>query len=190
MRIAVFGGSFDPPHVAHVLAVRYVLSVGLVERVVVVPVFHHALDKKLSPFPLRVEMCKAAFLGDERVSVSELEATLPAPSYTLHTLEALRKMHPEDELRLVVGADVLGETRKWHEFERVERLAPLIVLGRAGIDTPDAPPAVLPDVSSTEARKWWHAGVTEVERAKRERLIPVGVREVIERTGLYRNLSS
>ena len=61
LRVALFGGSFNPPHVGHVLAVTYALSVGLVERVLVVPVFEHALGKRLAPFEHRVEMSRRAF---------------------------------------------------------------------------------------------------------------------------------
>jgi nicotinate-nucleotide adenylyltransferase len=190
MKIAVFGGSFDPPHVGHVLAAHYLLCVGQADRVVVVPVFQHALEKNLAPYELRVEMCRESFSGDERITVSEVEAGLPSPSYTLRTLVALREVWGEHEYRLVVGADVLSETEKWHEFAEDQRLAPLLVLGRAGVDASEAPRAILPEVSSTEARKWWHAEASERDRALREQLIPFGARRIIERAGLYRNPSS
>jgi len=132
-----------------------------------------------------MDMCSAAFSGDERILVSDVESTLSAPSYTLHTLVALRQSWPNEQFRLVVGADVVSETEKWHEFAEVQRLAPLLVLGRAGVTAEGAPPAILPEVSSTEARKWWHAGATERERASRAQLIPAKVREIIERVGLY-----
>lgn len=185
MSIAVYGGSFDPPHVAHVLGAHYVLSVGLVERVIVVPVFHHALEKRLSPFPLRLQMCRSAFSGDPRITVSDIESTLPEPSYTLHTLVALNKMHPGEDLRLLIGADVLSEVEKWHAFDEVCRLAPPLVLGRVGVSQPGAPPPVLPQVSSTEARAWFSRDATERDRELRLQFIPPGVRRVIESAGLY-----
>lgn len=187
MVIAVYGGSFDPPHVGHVLAAHYVLSVGLAHRVLVVPVFQHALEKPLTPFELRMEMCRRAFGSDERITVSDIEQTLPRPSYTLATLQRLHQLFPDEELRLLVGADVLPEAPRWYRFDEVQRLAPLIVLGRAGVENGEAPPAVLPDVSSTEARTWWQKETSVESRRKRERLIPSRVRELIEAQGLYQS---
>lgn len=185
MTLAVYGGSFDPPHVGHVLAVHYVLSVGLADRVLVVPVYQHALNKILSPFEARLEMCRRAFSTDPRVEVNDIERSLPRPNYTLVTLEKLQERHPGEAFRLIVGADVLSEAPNWHRFDEVRRLAPLIVLGRAGVKSEDAPDALLPEVSSSEARTWWHADATEESKAKRERLIPRAVREVIQQRGLY-----
>lgn len=185
MTLAVYGGSFDPPHVGHVLAVQYVLSVGLADRVLVVPVFQHALQKELSPFDVRLEMCQRAFSTDERVEVTDIEESLPRPSYTLLTLEKLKELYPGESLRLIVGADVLPDAPHWHRFEEVRRIAPLIVLGRAGVKSEQAPEALLPEVSSSEARAWWRSEASQEARAKRERLIPRAVREVIERRALY-----
>lgn len=185
MTLAVYGGSFDPPHVGHVLAVHYVLSVGLADRVLVVPVFQHALDKKLSPFDVRLEMCRKAFCTDDRVEVTDIERSLPRPSYTLATLQRLQGLYPGESFRLIVGADVLPETPHWHRFDEVRRLAPLIVLGRAGVTSAEAPEALLPSVSSSEARTWWGRDASEDARRKREQLIPRAVRKLIEEQGLY-----
>lgn len=187
MTLAVYGGSFDPPHVGHVLAVQYLLSVGLAERVLVVPVYQHALEKKLTPFEDRFEMCRRAFSSDSRVEVTDIERGLPRPNYTLFTLEKLRESFPGESLRLVVGADVLAEASHWHRFDEVRKLAPLLVLGRAGVTCEEAPDAILPDVSSTEARTWWRADAPDDTKSKRERLIPFAVREVIEARGLYQS---
>lgn len=148
--IGVYGGSFDPPHVAHVMASVYALSVGGFDRLLVVPVFQHAFPKELVPFEHRVRMCELAFAGLSRVTVSRKEALLPVPSRTLQTVRALAEEHRGAELRLVVGSDVLSEAHKWHAFEEVQRLAPLFVVGRSGHDRAHA--CVLPAVSSTRVR--------------------------------------
>ncbi|HEX7669846.1 MAG TPA: nicotinate-nicotinamide nucleotide adenylyltransferase, partial [Polyangiaceae bacterium] len=153
MRVAVFGGSFDPPHVAHVKAAKYVLSTGEVDRVLVLPVFEHAFGKPLAPFVHRVAMTRLAMAGESSVQVSALEESLGAPSRTLRTVERLGELHPDWVCRLVVGADVLAETAKWHRFDDVVRLAPLMVLGRVGVAREDAPTPLLPEVSSTEVRQ-------------------------------------
>ena len=153
MRVAVFGGSFDPPHVAHQAAVQMVIARDDIDRVLVVPVYDHAFDKSLAPFEHRVRMCQLCLTGQKDVEVSRLEASLGHPNYTLHTLQALRSRHPDYELRLVVGGDVLLDSEKWHRFEEVRQLAPLLMLGRVGAPCALAPAPVLPQVSSTEIRQ-------------------------------------
>jgi nicotinate-nucleotide adenylyltransferase len=69
MKVACYGGSFDPPHVAHVLLAAYVLTVEAFERVLVMPVFSHAFDKQLAPFEHRLRMCELAMGWLPRVEV-------------------------------------------------------------------------------------------------------------------------
>ncbi len=185
MRVAVFGGSFNPPHIAHVLAVTYVASLGLCERVLVVPVHAHAFDKHLAPFASRLAMCREAMGFIPGVEISDIEASLTPPNYTLHMLQALAERHPGWKLRLVVGADVLVESHKWHAWDAVCALAPPIVLGRVGYARADAPPAVLPDVSSTRIRELLASH--EPQAAEQlSWLLPRSVRDAISREGLYR----
>src|SRR6187402_1525400 len=150
--VAIYGGSFDPPHISHVLAATYALKIGGFERVLVVPVFAHAFHKQLTPFQHRARMCELAFAGIEGVEVSTVERELETPSLTLRTLEHLAAQHPDWNMRLLVGSDVLGETSKWHAFERVTELAPPFVVARPGYDHPDSRAVLLPDVSSTSIR--------------------------------------
>jgi nicotinate-nucleotide adenylyltransferase len=180
-RVAVFGGSFNPPHVAHVLTVAYLLACFDVDRVLVVPVFEHAFDKTLVPFDDRVRMCELALGWIPRVQVSRIESEIQRPSYTLRTLERLKRDHPDWQLSLVIGSDVLFETHKWHAFDEVKRLAPPIVLGRVGHPHPDAPPPVLPEVSSTSVREALARG-DDVSA-----LVPRGVLEHVRARGLYRS---
>jgi nicotinate-nucleotide adenylyltransferase len=155
---AVFGGSFNPPHVAHVLAVTYVLSVHEVDDVVVVPAFQHPFAKSLAPYEDRMRMCELAMAWIPHVSVSRVEEELGGESRTLRTLVHLAKAHPDWSLRLVMGADLVVESPKWHGFEKIKELAPPIVLGRVGVPLASAPPAFLPEVSSTAVRAHIAAG--------------------------------
>lgn len=186
MRVAVFGGSFNPPHIAHVLAVTYIASLGLCERVVVVPVHAHAFDKDLAPFSLRIKMCRDAMGFIPGVEVSEIEASLTPPNYTLHMLKALAERHPDWDLRLVVGADVLADSHKWHAWDAVCALAPPIVLGRVGYSRSDAPPPVLPDVSSSRIRELLAARHSAAAAAELSWLLPRCVRQTIAEEALYR----
>lgn len=151
----------------------------------VVPVFDHAFQKALSPFEVRLAMCRGAFGSDARVRVSDLESRLSRPSFTLNTLQAVRAERPGEELRLIVGADVIAETSNWHRFDEVQALARPLVLGRAGVPSTQAPPAVLPEVSSTDIRAWFSKSGKEEEELLR-RMVPREVRTIAERERLYR----
>lgn len=156
--IAVYGGSFDPPHIGHTLVCAYVLGVHPIDRILVLPVANHAFSKRLAGFEHRVRMCELAFRDVRRVEVSCLERELPAPNRTLHTLELLQQREPTAHLRLLIGSDLLAETASWFEFDRVRALAPPIVVPRAGYASPEAPGPALPDVNSSELRRRLRAG--------------------------------
>src|ERR1041384_419210 len=97
MRIALFGGSFNPPHVGHQLAALYVLETAAVDELWFVPAFRHPFDKPLADFEDRMTMCQraAAALGP-RVRVSDIERALGGPSRTLRTVQTLVQRHPAD----------------------------------------------------------------------------------------------
>ncbi len=152
--IAIFGGSFDPPHLGHVFLAAYALSRDNIERVLVLPVHQHAFGKPLSPFAHRFEMCRLAFRDLRRVEVSDLERELGGVSRTLRLIEALEQRYPKHRLRTLVGADILSQRASWQNFDEIERRAPLLVAGRGGHDLPDTYRApLLPEISSTELRK-------------------------------------
>ena len=157
-RVGVLGGSFDPPHVAHVLLAVYVLSIGEVDEVLVVPVFEHAFGKRLAAFAERFRMCELAFAGLQRVRVSRVEEDLPRPNRTLATLQRLQSDDPDASFRLVIGSDVLADARKWHAFDEVQRLAPPLVVTRPG--HAEVGPSLLPDISSTHLRQLFACGDT------------------------------
>jgi len=182
-RVALFGGSFNPPHMGHVLAVAYVLGVGLVDRVLVVPVFEHALGKQLVPFPHRLEMSRRAFGWLPGVEVSTIEEQLGAPSRTLRTIEALERQHPDWALRLLVGSDITGEIQKWHAFDEIARRAPPLVLERAGART-GVGPGVLPEVSSSDVRARL-AQNDAAAAAELAALVPRAVLEYARQHALY-----
>jgi nicotinate-nucleotide adenylyltransferase len=153
MNVAVYGGSFNPPHVAHVLACALVLSLEDVDRVLVVPTYRHPFAKPLAPYDDRVTMCEIAMAWIPRVEVSRVEEDLGGESRTLRTLEHLAKSHADWRLRLVIGADIVAEAPRWFGFDEIAKLAPPIVRGRAGIPAPGAGPPLLPEVSSTRIRE-------------------------------------
>lgn len=181
MNVGLFGGSFNPPHVAHVLAVTWALSTTDLDRVFVIPAFKHPFGKPLAPYDDRVRMCERAMGWMPRVFVSRVEGELGGESRTLRTVEKLRADHPQWSLRLMVGADIMLEAEKWQHFDRIVALAPPLVLGRRGIAGPDLPEPLLPEVSSTAVRESILCG--EPERVAH--LVPSTVLAYIKAHALY-----
>lgn len=180
---AVFGGSFNPPHVSHVLAVAYVLTTQPIDRVLVIPTFDHPFGKSLVNFTHRHAMCELAFRDFARTEISTLERNLGGESRTLVTLRALQQQQPDEQLRLVVGSDILNEAHKWFGWDEIVALAPLIVLGRVGHAAPGAPAPVIPELASRDLRSM-------IERGEDVgTLVPREVRRYIDAQGLYRAVS-
>jgi len=189
-RVAMYGGSFNPPHVGHVLGVVYALSTAPIDEVLVVPVYRHPFAKDLAPYPDRLAMCQLALGWIPRVTISSVEEELGGESLTLRTIEHLTATRPGWSLRLLVGSDVLADLPKWHRWDRIAELAPPLVLGRAGVDAARADVTwvggdevkMLPEVSSTEIRVALEAGELEAVRA----LVPASVLDLIAAKRLYR----
>jgi nicotinate-nucleotide adenylyltransferase len=179
--VAVFGGSFNPPHIAHVLACVLLLTLEDVDRVLVVPTYKHPFAKALASFDERARMCELAMECIPRVTVSRIEEEIGGESRTLRTLERLAAMHPDWSLRLAIGADIVAEAPRWYGFSEIEKLAPPIVLGRAGVDAPGARTALLPDVSSSRVR----AAIARGAWAELESQVPRAVLAHVRSRGLY-----
>jgi nicotinate-nucleotide adenylyltransferase len=181
-RIALFGGSFNPPHVAHQLVCTWVLSTARppLERLWMVPTWRHPFDKQLVDYPHRVAMCeRAAALFGGRVEVSRIEEELGGESYTLRTVEALQARHPDVEFALVIGADLVAERQRWHGWPELAARVPFIIVGRAGVEEVDAQGVTLSEVSSTDVRARLERGLAV------EALVPADVLDYIRAERLY-----
>jgi nicotinate-nucleotide adenylyltransferase len=162
MVVAIYGGSFNPPHVGHALVAAWLLWTRQADAVWLLPVFRHAFEKRhnkaLAPWADRLAWCEAfAQDVDPRVRVEAIEAELPTPSFTVDTLRALSARHPEHAFRLVVGADILGQVDAWREWSTLAATWPPLVVGRAGHPCPGAL-IEFPEVSSTDVRARLRAG--------------------------------
>lgn len=155
-RVCLFGGSFDPPHVCHVLATSWAISTLDVDALWWMPTWRHAFGKRMRPFDDRMAMCRTAIEGfDDRVQVTDIEARLGGESRTLRTVKALQNAHPSVRFSLLFGADILADAHRWEGWQELAARVDVHVIGRA------APPRdaqatdfaiVLPDVSSTALR--------------------------------------
>lgn len=159
MVTAIYGGSFNPPHVGHLLVSAWLRWSGKCEEVWWVPVLGHAFAKELLGYEERVLLCRevVALLPDARVC--EIEREMPVPSYTIDTLRLLSSRYPERRFRLVVGADVLPETDRWKDWPGIRASYDPIAVGRQGYSPPEGAggvrpePVEFPGISSTEIRR-------------------------------------
>jgi len=159
--IAIYGGSFDPPHLAHVLSVAAVLSVHPVDAVWVLPVHRHPTGKRPTPWSARLALCSAAFsLFGDRVQVREDERDLGGAGRTWDLLQHLRARYPTHHFRLMIGSDQLTLRHTWYRFDEICQLAPPILLARPGhpVDPAFGRAIPMPAMSSTEARLALDAG--------------------------------
>jgi nicotinate-nucleotide adenylyltransferase len=190
--IALFGGSFNPPHVAHQLAALWVLETQAVDELWLVPTFTHVFGKQLADYEHRVAMCElaAAALGP-RVRVSTAEAELArtpdfVASRTFDLLPHLQLAHPHVQFRLTIGADILAETDRWHRWEDIARRARPIVIARPGFV--GGVGAGMPTVSSTHVRSLLARSATAHDTeasAELSALVPARVLRYIAAHGLY-----
>lgn len=181
-RVALFGGSFNPPHVAHQMVALYVLETSRIDQLWWVPAFKHAFHKPLASFENRFRMCELAAKGvGPRARVTEIERTIGGPSRTLNTVRRLRELHPKVQFSLVIGSDITAELHAWHGIEELQRMVEFVIIGRrAAVGAAEHTPITMPEVSSTEVRRLLRGGGTA------EGLVPRPVLDYILRHGLYR----
>lgn len=201
MRLGIFGGSFDPVHLGHLLLAENCREQARLDQVWFMPAATppHKPHAQLADGQQRVEMLKLAIGGHESFAVSTLELDRGGVSYTVDTLEQIRAQHPVDELFLLMGADSLADFPTWRSPERILELALPIVVRRVGSPEPDIEPlAALANaervtqirasqvempavgISSSEIRRRVAAGKSI------RYWTPRGVEKMIEAAGLYR----
>jgi nicotinate-nucleotide adenylyltransferase len=176
-RLGIFGGTFDPPHLGHLAALRAVWATRLVDHILVTVAGDPYLKSgstALAPADVRLAMAHAAFDGLPGVEVSDIEVRRNGPTYTIDTVEALSSAGTS--ISLIVGADVVSQLPRWRESARLAELVEVVVLPREGSST-TLPPgwrgsviAMDPvDVSSTEVRRRLENGENPVD------LVPLAV---------------
>ena len=199
MRLGLLGGTFNPPHIGHLVCAQEAHAQLGLDRVLLVPV-HTPPHKETDGDPgveVRVALCEAAVAGDERLGVSRAEADVPGRSYTVDTLNRLHEARPEDQLTFIVGGDMAASLPQWREPQAILELCTIGAAARDGVgrdevlegldrELPGASDRIrffdMPriDISSTLIRRRVAAG--EPVRY----LVPDGVAATIEREGLYR----
>jgi len=141
VRIGVFGGSFDPVHLGHLIVAREAAARLPLEQVRLVPAGHQPFKREghAASAADRLAMLQLAVAGDPLLVADDRELRRPGPSYTVDTLRELRAAEPNAELCLLLGADAAGDLPAWHEAAALPALARVVVLTRPGTPIPDHP---------------------------------------------------
>lgn len=194
-RIGLYGGTFDPPHLAHLVVADRAIEVLSLDELIVMPCGTPPLKASPGATPeQRLEMAGLAFDRPD-CTVSDLEVRRPGRSYTVDTLQQLLEERPPADWWLVVGADALADFGRWREPDRIVRLARLAVAQRPGTDLAtalaelpeaarqrvDAVPVPRLDIASSDLRRAFATGLSA------RYLVPDPVRALVAKLCLYRD---
>jgi nicotinate-nucleotide adenylyltransferase len=194
--LGLLGGTFDPPHNAHLVLAEKTLSQLPIAKVgwLLTPDPPHK-DERITPYPLRREMLLAAIAGNPLWELNEVELERRGPHYMVDTLRILRQRSPDADYILLLGGDSLRDILRWHHPKQLIRLCRLAVLRRPGTRVGmarlekfvpgiskrtvfiEAPPV---QISSTNIRSLVREGKSIAGQ------VPSAVEEIIRRNGLYR----
>ncbi len=189
-QVGIFSGSFNPIHIGHVMLANYITEFAGIDEVWFVVTPHNPLKKAngLANQQARLQMCQIAVQGMEKLKASDIEFSMPKPSYTIDTLDRLKKEYPELDFTLIIGADNWGSFHLWREHKRIVEENKILIYPRLGqeltIDNQyrhNAKPCNAPilQISSTFVRK------SIAEGKNISSFLPTGVYEYIMTHKLY-----
>jgi nicotinate-nucleotide adenylyltransferase len=196
LRIGILGGTFNPPHIGHLICAQEAHAQLELDRVVLMPagVPPHKQVEADPGAEARWTLCRAAVEGDERFDVSRLELDRPGRSFTVDTLRALHDHSPQDDITFIAGGDMARSLRSWREPEALLSLATLAVAERAA-DKRDAIAAAIAPLDGSERVRFFDMPRVDVSSSLvRERvaagrpiryLVPDAVAEAIAHNDWY-----
>jgi nicotinate-nucleotide adenylyltransferase len=199
VKLGILGGSFNPIHNGHIAMAEAARAAHGLDRVFLVPAGRPPHKREdLAPAEDRLEMTRIAVKGHEGLEASSIEVERPGTSYTVDTLEELKRRWPDAELYFILGADSVPELPSWKSSRRVLELARIVAVNRPGSSArigPETLPGVAPDVlARLEADRVTMAPSTCESRRIREAIrsgrpvsdqLPAAVEELIRRKRLY-----
>lgn len=196
MRIGIFGGSFDPPHVGHLLVAQDALDAVPLDRLLVVPAAQQPLKGDgQTPARHRLAMVRACFEGVPRIQVDPIEIDRGGLSFMVDTVETLRGRFPQAALHLLIGDDVVSTLPRWRDVHRLMSMVQLVVLHRADREqVPSLPAGWREDEQGGTPRRIATRRIdlssTEIRARVRDRrsirgFVPDAVAAYIATTGLY-----
>lgn len=135
-RIAIFGGTFNPVHVGHLVAAQDAHETMGMDRTVWIPVAQppHKTCPDLAPGDDRLRMVDLAVEGDPRFETSDMELRRPGPSYSIDTVRDWRRRHPDAEISFLIGSDSLPDLHTWREIRALLDLCRFVTVARPGFD--------------------------------------------------------
>lgn len=194
-RIGIYGGTFDPVHLAHLVLAEQCRDQARLDEIWFVPAHYppHKMSVTITSPRQRREMLEFAIAGHEHFRISPVELDREGPSFTVDTLELLTSQHPDVEWSLLIGADSLHDFPTWRHPERITQLARMVVVNRGHEPLPDLQTyrnrfgdvwdvVTMPglDISASEIRQ-------RVQQGRTIRyLVPRAVEVYIHQHGLYR----
>ncbi len=183
-KIAIYGGTFDPIHHAHLILAREAIETLDLAKVILVPAAISPL-KKAAPVAngeVRLAMLQAAIKRDPKFEVDECELRRAPPSYTIDTVEEIRRREPDASIYCLIGEDNVAQLPRWHRFAELEKMVRFVVLDRSGKQPSHSYQLIHRriDISATEIRR----RVAQNEPIRY--LVPDSVEEIIQRKELYR----
>ena len=186
-KIAIYGGTFDPVHHAHLILARQAIETLGLEKVILVPAAISPL-KKAAPVAsgeVRLAMLEAAVKGEPEFEVNQCELLRPPPSYTIDTVEDIRGRERDASIYCLIGEDNVEQLPRWHRFAELEKMVRFVVLDRSGKQPSHSYQVIHRriDISATEIRR--RVALNESIRY----LVPDSVDEIIQREKLYREHS-
>jgi nicotinate-nucleotide adenylyltransferase len=186
-KIAIYGGTFDPVHHAHLILARQAIETLGLDKVILVPAAISPL-KKAAPVAtgeVRLAMLQAAVKGEPEFEVNECELLRPPPSYTIDTVEDIRRRECDAAIYCLIGEDNVEQLPRWHRFAELEKIVRFVVLDRSGKQPSHSYQLIHRriDISATEIRR----RVAQNESIRY--LLPDSVEEIIQREKLYREQS-
>ena len=139
MRIAIFGGSFDPLHIAHVAIVNDSLKKLDIDKLIIVPTYLNPFKNSFYLDPkTRFELLKKVFHKFGKVEISDYEINQQKPSYSFNTVKYLKNLYNPSKIYLIIGEDNIKSLNKWYKYDELKKLVEFVVASRAGFETKEA----------------------------------------------------
>lgn len=139
MQIAIFGGSFDPVHIAHEAIVREALETLNIDKLIIVPTYLNPFKHSFYLEPkTRYKLLQKVFDKFEKVFVCDYEINQKAPSYSINTINYLNQIYTPSKIYFIIGEDNLATLDSWHQIEELKKLVEFVVVSRKGFEMKNA----------------------------------------------------
>jgi len=183
MRIAIYGGTFDPVHHAHLILAREAIETLRLQKVIFVPAAVSPFKKSapVASGEIRLSMLRAATKDEIGFAVDDCELRRPPPSYMVDTIEDVQRRERDAEIYCLIGEDNVADLAKWHRFVELEKIVRFVVLDRTGGPANYSYEIIRRriDISATEIRNRVASGQSI------RYFVPQAVEEIIRREKLY-----